>query len=276
MAGDPSPADVLQTWRADSLAVSGELTHGDSMGHRQTLSRGQVQHMSAGTGVLHPEHNLGDKTLRFLQIWILPDRNNYRPAYGDHHFEWSDRVNRLQAIAGPADGEAPIQTRIYASYLEPGRELSFQVKPGRQLYLVNIEGRLDVSGAELGPRDAIEVVEEDLTFKTSDGSHFLFVEMAKEARPLLTPIARRRADRPAPGSFSGDSPAERLAVIGPDGPGSATLVAGHDEAKRRPSPPRRTPGETIRLAGRRADGHVAGTRPVGIWGRSRTQPIERG
>ena len=56
-----------------SYVVQGELTHGDSMGNRQTLKRGQIQYMSAGTGVWHSEHNLGEDTLRFLQIWIYPD-----------------------------------------------------------------------------------------------------------------------------------------------------------------------------------------------------------
>lgn len=57
-----------------SYVVRGQLTHGDSMGNENTLNRGHVQYMSAGTGVYHSEHNLGEKTLRLLQIWILPDR----------------------------------------------------------------------------------------------------------------------------------------------------------------------------------------------------------
>jgi len=70
-----------------SYIVDGELTHGDSMGNKRTLSRGHVQYMSAGTGVFHSEHNFGEETLRFLQIWIYPDKNGYEPNYGDYKFE---------------------------------------------------------------------------------------------------------------------------------------------------------------------------------------------
>ena len=67
-----------------SYVVQGELTHADNMGNEQTLTRGQVQYMSAGTGVLHSEYNMGKDLLRFLQIWILPDASGYQPNYGDY------------------------------------------------------------------------------------------------------------------------------------------------------------------------------------------------
>ncbi|HCO48596.1 MAG TPA: pirin family protein [Spirochaetaceae bacterium] len=166
-----------------SYVVEGELTHGDGMGHREVLRRGQVQYMTAGTGIYHSEHNRGTATLRFLQMWIFPDRKGYVPSYGDHRFAWEDRINRFLPLAGGAEGEAPVKIHqdafIYASYLEPGKELSFEVKPGRQVYCVNIEGKLDVSGTELGMRDSIEVVEEEMLFKTAEGAHFLFIEMAQ-------------------------------------------------------------------------------------------------
>jgi hypothetical protein len=77
-----------------SYVVDGELTHGDTMGNKRTLTRGQVQYLSAGTGIQHSEHNLGKAVSRFLQIWILPDRKGHVPNYGDYPFEWSDRVNQ--------------------------------------------------------------------------------------------------------------------------------------------------------------------------------------
>lgn len=76
-----------------SYVVDGELTHGDSMGNKNTLGRGEVQYMSAGTGVYHSEHNMGEDTLRFLQIWIYPDKNGYKPNYGDYKFNWDERKN---------------------------------------------------------------------------------------------------------------------------------------------------------------------------------------
>lgn len=64
-----------------SYVIDGQLSHADSMKNSQTLSRGQVQYMSAGTGVVHSEHNRGRDLLRFLQIWIVPDKENYQPNY---------------------------------------------------------------------------------------------------------------------------------------------------------------------------------------------------
>ena len=91
-----------------SYVVDGALTHGDSMGNAHTLTRGEVQYMSAGSGVLHSEHNLGDKTLRFLQVWLFPDEKGRAPAYGDYRFDWEARKNRWLLIASGPDGGAPV------------------------------------------------------------------------------------------------------------------------------------------------------------------------
>ena len=74
-----------------SYVVQGELSHEDSMGNAHTLTRGQSQYMSAGTGVFHSEYNLQEKDeLRFMQIWIFPDQRGYRPNYGDYRFALED------------------------------------------------------------------------------------------------------------------------------------------------------------------------------------------
>ena len=164
-----------------SYVVDGELTHGDSMGNRNTLSRGHVQYMSAGTGVLHSEHNRGDTTLRFLQIWIFPDERGHTPAYGDHRFDWDARRNRwLTLVSGP-DGDAPIRlhqdVHVSALELEAGREIPLRVAPGRQAYLVQIEGSSTVGGVDLGERDGLEIVAEDVTLTARETSHVLVIEM---------------------------------------------------------------------------------------------------
>ena len=164
-----------------SYVVDGELTHGDSMGNRNTLSRGDVQYMSAGTGVLHSEHNLGDETLRFLQIWIFPDERGLAPAYGDHRFDWDARTNRWLTVASGRGGDAPIRLHqdvtIGALELEAGRELPLRVPPGRQAYLVQIEGASSIGGVELGERDGLEIVGEDVDITARETSHVLVIEM---------------------------------------------------------------------------------------------------
>ncbi len=168
-----------------SYVVNGELTHGDSMGNKNTMTRGQVQYMSAGTGVLHSEYNLGEETLRFLQIWILPDQSGYTPNYGDYSFNWEDRRNKWLHMVSRVDGDgnAPIQihqdANLYSLELEPGKEISFSVKEGRQAYLVQIEGTSVINGIELNDRDGMEIVEEDITIQSENTSHILLIEMKK-------------------------------------------------------------------------------------------------
>jgi redox-sensitive bicupin YhaK (pirin superfamily) len=169
-----------------SYVVDGELTHGDSMGNKQTLTRGQVQYMSAGTGVWHSEHNIGKDMLRFLQIWIIPDGQGYKPNYGDYRFKFEDRIGRWLPIATWAkagNSEFPIKihqdVNVYASVVKAGESLDFVVDEGRQAYLILIEGEAEVGGALLKARDAVEITEENVTVKAAEDAHVLVLEMAK-------------------------------------------------------------------------------------------------
>ncbi|MCH6264180.1 MULTISPECIES: pirin family protein [Neobacillus] len=167
-----------------SYVVNGDLTHGDSMGNKNTVTRGHVQYMSAGTGVFHSEHNLGSETLRFLQIWILPDRAGYEPNYGDYRFNWEDRHNQWLHMVSSKEGDAPIKinqdANIYSLELEAGKEISFPVSAGRQAYLVQIEGSSTINDLSLNTRDAMEIVEEDIQIKANETSHLLLIEMKKD------------------------------------------------------------------------------------------------
>jgi redox-sensitive bicupin YhaK (pirin superfamily) len=166
-----------------SYVIGGELTHGDSMGHENTISRGHVQYMSAGTGVYHSEHNHGKEILRFLQIWIIPDQTGYVPNYGDYRFNWEDRKNNWLHMVSSKQGNAPIQINqdmnIYALELDEGNELNFEVGEGRQAYIVQVEGNSTINNLQLNMRDAMEIVEEDILIKANQTSHFVLLEMKK-------------------------------------------------------------------------------------------------
>lgn len=166
-----------------SYVVNGELTHADSMGNRGTINRGEVQYMSAGTGVYHSEHNLSDERLRLLQIWVIPDKKNYEPAYGDYRFKWEDRINKWLNIVSNKEGNAVIKinqdANFYVTELEEGNELDFSVEKGRQGYLVQIEGESDINGINLGAKDALEVYEEDIKIKAKTTSHIIIIELNK-------------------------------------------------------------------------------------------------
>ncbi|MBW9172134.1 pirin family protein [Clostridium estertheticum] len=166
-----------------SYVVKGELTHGDSMGNKGNLKRGDVQYMSAGTGVYHSEHNLGEEVARFLQIWILPDKEGHKPNYGEYKFEWNDRKNKWLHMVSSNQGDAVIKVNqdinIFTLELDEGSVIDYCVKADRQVYLVQIEGKSNINGIILNERDAMEIIEEDIKIKAEVLSHFIIVDMKK-------------------------------------------------------------------------------------------------
>ena len=166
-----------------SYVVDGELTHGDSMGNKSTLKRGQVQYMSAGTGVYHSEHNLAKGISRFLQIWILPDKAGHEPNYGEYKFDWDERKNKWLHIVSSKLGDATIKinqdVNLFALELDENNEIDFIVKEGRQAYLVQIEGQSNINEIILNQRDAMEIVEENIKISAKVPSHFIIIEMKK-------------------------------------------------------------------------------------------------
>lgn len=166
-----------------SYVVDGELTHADSMGNKGTLKRGDVQYMSAGTGIYHSEHNLGKNIARFLQIWILPDQSGHKPNYGEYKFEWNKRENKWLNMVSSKQGNAAIKVNqdvnISVLELQENKEMDYEVKVDRQAYLVQIEGRSNINGITLYERDAMEIVNENIRIKAEVLSHFLVVEMRK-------------------------------------------------------------------------------------------------
>ncbi|NCA99671.1 MAG: pirin family protein [Clostridia bacterium] len=164
-----------------SYVIDGHLTHGDSMGNQNTITRGHVQYMSAGTGIQHSEYNWGEKTARFLQIWILPDRKGHTPQYGDFRFEWEDRHNQWLQIVSGIDGTAPIQihqdANLFVLELDIGHSIDFDLAPGRQAYLIQIEGSSLANGIELDTCDAAEISSETITVSSREKSHFILIEM---------------------------------------------------------------------------------------------------
>jgi redox-sensitive bicupin YhaK (pirin superfamily) len=164
-----------------SYVIEGKLSHKDSMCSESALSRGEVQYMSAGSGVYHSEHNWEKSPLRFLQIWIFPDRKNYKPSYGEYRFKWENRLNKLMPIAA-GDSSAPISVNqdihMSALFLEAGKNFEIDILSGRQCYSVLIEGRCTLNDKTMTARDGAEIEEEKLLIKSIEPSHLLFIEMA--------------------------------------------------------------------------------------------------
>ncbi len=148
-----------------SYVVGGKLTHRDSAGFHDTLGRGHVQTISAGTGVTHSELNEEEDWCRFLQIWILPEAADLPVRYENHKFELKDRENKLLHIVGNSKnkGQAPLyvcqDVNLYVSELtEKDKSVSFSLEEGRQAYLNCFEGSINIEGfPSLGERDSLEL-----------------------------------------------------------------------------------------------------------------------
>lgn len=165
-----------------SYVVDGVLTHRDSMGNQRELTRGQVQYMSAGTGVWHSEFNLTERTARFLQIWILPDQTGLQPDYGDFRFAWEDRENKWLRIVSGWEGGGPVRihqdVNISVLSLSAGHSVEYQLESGRQAYLIQIEGTGQVNGNTLSERDAAEITEESgITLRADSQAHYILFDM---------------------------------------------------------------------------------------------------
>jgi redox-sensitive bicupin YhaK (pirin superfamily) len=142
-----------------SYVLSGELSHKDSQGNTGVIRNGDVQRMSAGTGIMHSEFNASmAEPVHFLQIWIQPDKKGITPRYEDRNFPIEKRKNRLCLIASPdgAEGSLSIQqdARAYAATLDAGAEVSLKVAEGRGVWIQAARGKIRVEAGEWSSLEA--------------------------------------------------------------------------------------------------------------------------
>lgn len=148
-----------------SYVLDGALEHKDSMGNGSVLRYGDVQRMSAGSGVVHSEFNHSKtEPVHFLQIWIMPNTANDAPGYEEKHFDTASKQGRLRLVASPDGREGSVSLRqeasIYAAILDGADEVEHAIAPGRQLYVHVIRGSVKVNGIELSGGDAAHVDKE--------------------------------------------------------------------------------------------------------------------
>ncbi len=144
--------------------ISGELSHRDSMGNGETIHPGEVQRMTAGTGVLHSEYSSPTDKTHLLQIWILPEENRLTPGYEQKLFAAEGKQGKLKLIAsrGGDDGSVHINqdVKLYASVLAEGKSVSHDIADGRHAWVQLISGALDVNGYTLEAGDGAAISEE--------------------------------------------------------------------------------------------------------------------
>jgi redox-sensitive bicupin YhaK (pirin superfamily) len=154
---------------------SGAITHQDSMGNKGRTGAGDVQVMSAGTGVRHAEYNLENEATTLFQIWIEPDRHGGAPGWGAKQFPKSDRSGKWSVLASGHDGDADAlkiraDAKVLGATLETGQELTYAAAPGRHVYLTAATGVVEVNGNRLNARDAAAIVDEpNIVLKAIEG-----------------------------------------------------------------------------------------------------------
>jgi redox-sensitive bicupin YhaK (pirin superfamily) len=182
-----------------TYVIEGELTHRDSMGTSETLGRGSIQFMTAGTGVRHSEFNLSkDKPLRFIQMWLQPRAQHLPPNYGSMVGELAQRRNVWGHLVADTQNDTdatPVkintEANIFVTELDAGKVLNYALQGGRQGYLLCMEGSarmsLDGQAQEVKRHDAARLRSPRAQAATlsvtagDEGAHLLLVEMAATA-----------------------------------------------------------------------------------------------
>jgi redox-sensitive bicupin YhaK (pirin superfamily) len=166
-----------------SYVLEGTLAHEDSMGNGSSLRYGDVQRMSAGTGVRHSEFNRSsDEPVHFLQIWIEPKFKGIRPSYEEKHFDAESKKGRLRLIVSPDGRDGSVQINqdatVYASILNGTDEVQHTLEAGRIAYVHVIRGRVTANGVQLKTGDALKLVSEDaVTIKDAEAAEILLFDL---------------------------------------------------------------------------------------------------
>jgi len=178
------PAHPHRDMEIITYVRQGAITHEDSLGNKGRTEAGDVQVMSAGTGITHAEYNLEDVPTQLFQIWIEPSRTGEKPSWGARPFPKGDRAGRFVTLASgfeADEGALPIRTdaRVVAATLKAGESAEYALGKTRRGYLVPAKGAVEIDGVRVNARDgaAIENVE-TLKVKALEDSEIVLVDAA--------------------------------------------------------------------------------------------------
>jgi quercetin 2,3-dioxygenase len=167
-----------------TIPLEGKLTHKDSTGNEGIISKGDVQIMSAGTGIRHSEYNASStEYAKLLQIWVFPKLKNIKPAYGQKTFDLKDRKNNWQVIVSPDTAELALNINQDARFslvdLEAGKSINYEMKwKNSGLYLFVIDGAVKAEGQSLSNRDALGIsATEKVNIEAVSNTQLLAIEV---------------------------------------------------------------------------------------------------
>ena len=167
-----------------SIPLEGDLEHSDSMGNKAVIRKGDVQAMSAGTGIVHSEKNANaDKEVKFLQIWVIPKTRHVEPRYDQQTFSDAEKQNRLLTVVSPVGSGEGVEIHQDAWFslgkLDKGFEINYQLrKPGNGVYAFLLEGEITINGITLSRRDGLEITDETtLLIRANADAEVLLMEV---------------------------------------------------------------------------------------------------
>lgn len=163
--GGGFPAHPHRDMEIVTYVLEGGLEHRDSMGNGSVIRPGDVQYMSAGTGVEHSEFNASDKeTVHLYQIWMFPDKKGYKPAYDQRHFAEEEKRGKLRLLVSPDGRDGSVKIRqdneLYATVLGAGETVKHALKPERHAYVQVARGSVTFNGTKLETGDGAAISEE--------------------------------------------------------------------------------------------------------------------
>jgi quercetin 2,3-dioxygenase len=167
-----------------TYALEGALQHQDSMGNGSVIKPGDVQYMSAGTGVTHSEFNASkSEPVHLYQIWMMPDKRGHKPTYDQKTFSDADKRGKLRLLASPDGREGSVKIRqdneLYATVLGAGESVKHALKPERHAYVQVARGSVKLNGKALGTGDGAEIsAEKSLELTGVDNAKVLLFDLA--------------------------------------------------------------------------------------------------
>jgi redox-sensitive bicupin YhaK (pirin superfamily) len=166
-----------------TIVLDGEITHEDSMGNRAVIKKGDVQRMSAGTGLTHSEFNLAKKPVHFYQIWIFPDEKGLKPTYDQRSFSPSDWENRLLPVASGQSLKDVVtfhtDATIYRADLDEGKTITFNSENDcRRIFVYLTDGKLKINEETLGKNDQARIdLEQGLLLKAQEKTGLILIDV---------------------------------------------------------------------------------------------------
>ena len=165
-----------------TIVLDGEMTHQDSMRNKTVIKAGDVQRMSAGTGLTHSEFNLADRPVHFYQIWIFPDKSGLKPTYDQKYFEASEWLNCLLPVASGQNVEEVVafhtDATIYRCSLEAGKAAVHKATAGRRIFIYLTEGKITANGETLKSEDQARIdTDAPLVLKAQQQSELILIDV---------------------------------------------------------------------------------------------------